>query len=69
VGITQLKAWASAVPYPIVAIGGITEENISNVVAAKAASGIAMISGVLDGEGNISKERTKVLIKALTKKK
>jgi thiamine-phosphate diphosphorylase len=68
VGIAKLKAWASAVPYPIIAIGGITEENISNVVAAKAASGIAMISGVLDEEGNISKERTKVLIKALAKK-
>jgi len=64
VGIERLKAWASAVPYPIVAIGGITEENIATVVAAKAASGIAMISGVLDGEGSISKERTKVLIEA-----
>ncbi len=64
VGIERLKAWASAVPYPIVAIGGITDENITTVVAAKAASGIAMISGVLNGSGNISEERTKVLIEA-----
>jgi thiamine-phosphate diphosphorylase len=63
VGIAQLKAWASAVPYPIVAIGGITEENISNVVAAKAASGIAMISGVLEDDC-ISEAKTKALIKA-----
>ena len=64
VGIERLKAWARSVPYPIVAIGGITEENIATVVAAKAASGIAMISGVLDEEGNISEERTKALIEA-----
>jgi thiamine-phosphate diphosphorylase len=64
VGIERLKAWASAVPYPIVAIGGITEENITAVVAADAASGIAMISGVLDEGGNISEGRTKVLIEA-----
>ena len=64
VGIERLKAWAHSVPYPIVAIGGITEENITAVVAAKAASGIAMISGVLDGAGKISEERTRGLIEA-----
>ena len=64
VGIERLKTWAHSVPYPIVAIGGITEENIADVVAADAASGIAMISGVLNGEGDISEERTKVLMKA-----
>ena len=68
VGIEKLKAWAHSVPYPIVAIGGITEENITDVVAAKAASGIAMISGVLDGEGNISEERTRVLVEAFDSK-
>ena len=67
VGTQKLKAWAKAVPYPIVAIGGITEENIAEVVAADAASGIAMISAVLDSEGNISKERTKVLIEAFNR--
>ena len=66
VGIERLKIWASAVPYPIVAIGGITEENIAAVVAAKAASGIAMISGVLDREGDISEEKTKKLIEVLS---
>ena len=64
IGTERLKTWAHSVPYPIVAIGGITEENITDVVAAKAASGIAMISGVLDEEGNISEERTRVLVEA-----
>ena len=63
IGITQLKAWADSVHYPIVAIGGITIENIADVASAKAASGIAMISGVLEG-GQISKERTRALIEA-----
>ena len=62
VGIEKLKAWAEHVDYPVVAIGGITIENIAEVAAAHAASGIAMISGVLDETGNISKEKTRVLI-------
>ena len=62
VGITKLKAWAKKVPYPIVAIGGITQENIATVAAAKAASGIAMISSVLDKNGMISEEKTMALI-------
>jgi thiamine monophosphate synthase len=50
------------VDYPIVAIGGITQENISEVVGN--ASGIAMISAVLDSNGEISKAKTQALIDA-----
>jgi thiamine-phosphate pyrophosphorylase/hydroxymethylpyrimidine kinase/phosphomethylpyrimidine kinase/thiamine-phosphate diphosphorylase len=53
------------VDYPIVAIGGITQENIAEVVRTKAASGIAMISAVLDEHGEVSKERTEALLDAL----
>jgi len=67
VGIEQLKAWAKHVSYPIVAIGGITIENIHHVVATESASGIAMISDVLDDD-EVSKERTKALMDALEKK-
>lgn len=63
VGIEDLKRWAKHVNYPIVAIGGITIENIEDVVQTQAASGIAMISDVLE-EGEISKERTTALIEA-----
>ncbi len=63
VGPDDLKRWAKNVEYPIVAIGGITIDNIANVVETKAASGIAMISDVLEN-GEISKERTLALIDA-----
>ena len=58
---SRLKAWVERVDYPIVAIGGITIENIASVVETRVASGIAMISDVLDN-GEISKERTKALM-------
>jgi len=61
VGIEDLKRWAKNVEYPIVAIGGITIENILHVAETKAASGIAMISDVLEN-GEISKSRTLALI-------
>jgi len=64
VGIKKLITWSQKVPYPIVAIGGITEENIAKVAATGAASGIAMISGVLEGE-RISKKKTEALIAVL----
>lgn len=63
VGIEDLKRWAKHVNYPIVAIGGITIENIEDVVQTQAASGIAMISDVLE-EGEISKKRTMALMEA-----
>ena len=64
VGIEDLKHWAKNVEYPIVAIGGITIDNIETVARTYAASGIAMISDVLEN-GEISKERTLSLIKVL----
>ncbi|MCF6207118.1 MAG: thiamine phosphate synthase [Sulfurovum sp.] len=67
VGLERLKQWAAKVNYPIVAIGGITQENIAKVAATKAASGIAMISAVLDSEGAISTERTKALMEAFVR--
>ncbi len=62
VGTQLLKRWAEEVDYPVVAIGGITIDNIETVAKTKAASGIAMISGVLDEQGNISKAKTKALM-------
>jgi thiamine-phosphate diphosphorylase len=63
VGTEGLKRWAENIAYPIVAIGGITIENIKDVAQTKAASGIAMISDVLL-KGEVSKERTKALMEA-----
>jgi len=62
VGIEQLKTWAKYVSYPIVAIGGITIENIHHVVATESASGIAMISDILE-KGEVSQKRTLALMK------
>ena len=63
VGPQLLQRWAESVDYPVVAIGGITLDNIEAVARTKAVSGIAMISGVLEGN-RISKEKTKALIEA-----
>ena len=62
VGIDDLQRWAKNVGYPIVAIGGITIKNIIAVAQTRAASGIAMISDVLEN-GEISKSRTLALMK------
>ena len=61
----MLKEWAKKVDYPIVAIGGITIENIHHVVETKVASGIAMISDVLE-DGEVSKEKTLALMNAFS---
>ncbi|MCD6212772.1 MAG: thiamine phosphate synthase [Sulfurovum sp.] len=66
VGIEDLKHWAKNVTYPIVAIGGITIENIKDVAQTKAASGIAMISDVLEG-GEVSQKRTTALMRVFEK--
>ena len=63
VGIEDLRCWAKNVDYPIVSIGGITLENIRDVAQTKVASGIAMISDVLE-EGEVSKSRTIALMEA-----
>ena len=67
VGTQLLKRWAEAVDYPVVAIGGITIDNIEMVAKTKAASGIAMISGVLDEKGSISKPKTKALMEVFSR--
>ena len=64
VGRQRLKEWAAYVNYPIVAIGGITIENIHEVVQTKAASGIAMISDILEGE-EVSQTRVEALMQAI----
>ncbi len=66
VGTEMLKEWGKSVNYPIVAIGGITIENIDKVAKVNVASGIAMISGVLDDNGEISKEKTMKLMDRFT---
>jgi thiamine-phosphate pyrophosphorylase/hydroxymethylpyrimidine kinase/phosphomethylpyrimidine kinase/thiamine-phosphate diphosphorylase len=66
VGTELLKMWAKKVNYPIVAIGGITIENIDEVAKLKVASGIAMISDVLEN-AEVSKERTKALVEAFNR--
>ncbi len=66
VGTELLKRWAESVDYPVVAIGGITAENIEAVARTGAASGIAMISGVLEGD-TVSVKKTKALMEAFAK--
>lgn len=63
VGIEDLKRWAKNVKYPIVAIGGITIDNIKYVAQTGAVSGIAMISDVLQ-DSEISKQKTLALMEA-----
>ncbi len=66
VGTEDLIRWAKNVKYPIVAIGGITIKNILAVAETKSASGIAMISDVLE-EGEVSKARTLALMEVFEK--
>jgi len=69
VGIENLKRWSEYVDYPIVAIGGITQENIFQVVKSGAASGIAMISAVLNMQGDICQEKTERLMRLMVEAK
>ncbi len=46
VGIDRLKEIVEAIPLPIVAIGGITAENLATVMTRAGAHGIAVISSV-----------------------
>ena len=61
VGIEDLKEWAKMVDYPIVAIGGINSSNIEMVMDTGVANGIAMITGVLDGD-KVSEVKTRELV-------
>jgi thiamine-phosphate diphosphorylase len=62
VGLDALKRWATNVEYPVVAIAGINLENIDEVVKTGAANGVAMISGVLDEDGEVSPVKTEKLV-------
>ena len=64
VGINELTNWSKNVPYPIVAIGGITLTNIEKIIEIASVDGIAMISELLD-ENKISPIKTKRLLKLL----
>jgi len=61
VGIEDLKEWGRMVDYPIVAIGGINSSNIEMVIDTGVANGIAMITGVLDGD-EVSEVKTRELV-------
>ena len=62
VGLEDLKRWAKGVDYPIVAIAGINLGNIEEVLKTGAANGVAMISGVLDDDGEVSRLKTVMLV-------
>jgi len=62
VGLERLEAWAVGIEYPIVGIGGITQDNIAQVASTGVLSGVAMISAVLDGD-SISRPKTMELIR------
>ena len=62
VGLGDLKRWAKGVDYPIVAIAGINLGNIEEVVKTGAANGVAMISGVLEDDGEVSRLKTVMLV-------
>ena len=66
VGIEDLKRWSKSVNYPIVAIGGINSDTISDVVTTNAANGVAMIAGVLKND-EVSEQKTKALIEIFEK--
>jgi len=66
VGIEDLKRWSESVDYPVVAIGGINLDTISDVVATNAANGVAMIAGILKND-EVSEKKTKVLIEIFEK--
>jgi len=62
VGLEDLKRWSHGVDYPIVAIGGINLSNIEEVVKTGSANGVAMIQGVLEENGEISRLKTVMLV-------
>jgi len=63
IGAELLRKWGAKIDLPIVAIGGITHENIAAVVETNIASGIAMISAVME-RGHISPKATRDLMEA-----
>jgi len=62
VGLEDLKHWSKDVNYPIVAIGGINLSNIEEVIKTGSANGVAMIQGVQEEDGEISRFKTVLLV-------
>ncbi len=62
VGLEDLKRWSEGVDYPIVAIGGIDLSNIKEVMKTGSANGVAMIQGVLEEDGEVSRFKTVMLV-------
>ena len=62
VGLEDLKHWSKDVNYPIVAIGGINLSNIEEVIKTGSANGVAMIQGVQEEDGEISRFKTVMLV-------
>jgi len=62
VGLEDLKRWSEGVDYPIVAIGGIDLSNIEEVMKTGSANGVAMIQGVLEENGEVSRFKTVMLV-------
>jgi len=60
-GLENLKRWRRTLPYPLVAIAGITLERLPQVIAA-GADGIAIISDILKAKDPIA--QTKAWLKA-----
>ncbi|NPA75755.1 MAG: thiamine phosphate synthase [Euryarchaeota archaeon] len=56
IGVQTLKELASSVNIPVVAIGGITEKNVAEVIAAGAA-GVAVLSAIFSSE-NVREKTT-----------
>ena len=67
VGVEELAKWSKNLPYRVVAIGGITLENIKNIINLKTIDGIAMISEILENN-EVSPKKTKALLNCFSKK-
>ncbi|MDP3559568.1 MAG: thiamine phosphate synthase [Legionellaceae bacterium] len=55
-GLTQLQHWQRTLPYPLVAIGGITAQNIDDVLAT-GVKGIAVISAITQAADPVAATR------------
>ncbi len=62
-GLDNLKRWRRSLPYPLIAIAGITLERLPAVIAA-GADGVAVIKDILNDEDPIAK--TKIWLETYT---
>ncbi len=56
-GLENLKRWRRSLPYPLIAIGGITLEHLPEVVAT-GADGVAVISDILTAKDPLAQTNT-----------